>query len=323
MPVSSWRVSVSISAVLSLCLLLPNASAYATQPPASSFATAASCPSSTVGKIARLQLPYSNVEAWSAKVFDKQTKALRSIALLGDGTIADRASLLNNELVARKAQLGKIHPSLNSQLRTMGDTDAVNVHIWTAARLENSRREDLVSKSAQLAYQATANAEFAAASYPITSWLQANGIATFTTSNFAPFLSASLTKAQLMRLASLDSVTEIAPIPSARPLSCGPWPVTTAWYDTSKIAAARSGPGNSSAKICMVDAGAPTDTTWLRISSTRVPTQQACHSQAVAGILSNTFPGNTTSVTDAQIVSTSEDLIDNPYMLGGMGTFEY
>ena len=75
-------------------------------------------------------------------------------------------------------------------------------------------------------------------------------------------------------------------------------------------------------KVCLIDGGVPRDPTYLRMGEIRFPLQYYSHSQATAGIISNTLSH---SISAATIVSTAID----DYILSyggtnpGMGTFEF
>jgi len=328
--VNSLHISIWVPATVCLSFFI-QPPAQAAKPPLQNFSAAASCTSCVVPQPVQLQLPYSGVEAWATKVFNPQTNVLTSVILLGDGTVADRKKLLSNEYVARITQFGKLHPRLFNKLSTIADTDEVDVHIWTPTPIHHPRREDLISnKAASSAFQATVSAAIAANAAPIVSWLQTNGITTFTTGTLTPFVGAHLTKSQISQLAatSLVSLIDIGlsphPNQSNPPAGCGPYNPTNAWYSTINVDAARNlSPGHASTLLaCIADEGTPNDASLLRMFEERFPGMLlSSHTQAVAGIISNTA-GNNTGVTDAQIISTSSNTYVG-YAYPDTGMYEY
>ena len=292
-----------------LPFLLPSVSAMASQPsgqpPPSAFAAAIACDSCDVRYVAKMELPNSGVEAWSAKLWNRQTGDWKAVTLLGDGlTPADPGSLINAERVSKNEKFGKLTPRLHSSLSSLTDTDTVDVFIRTSANIEIPPRGTFqnirgAGASALVAYKATATAEFSATASPIASWLQARGITNYEGGTNSPIMTARLTKPQIGQLATLDQVARIGHLVAPQPLS-------TTWYQSinAQQALVLSPGGATSITACMVDEACPPNQTYLKISDCKVLDAFSEHSQAVAGIISNTY-GNSTSMTNGRVISSS------------------
>lgn len=319
--------------------------ASAAQPSPTAFMTAASCPHCIAGPISQLRLPFSGVEAWSAKLFNPETHAIIPVTLTGDGSVVDREKLRQADYAARLVRYGKLSPGLGAALETLAESDNVKVVIWTNTQIQFPPRETLIRVGgAAQAFQATASSAYSAAASPIASWMNSKGISAFSISTSSPTLHARLAKGQIAALASLDAVLRIGaeelPVPLQAdpqlPFSCdkpcvpncgGACPsfpasctsnATWEWWRVINMNAARQIAPQSLVfnKICMYDEGAPRDSTWLNLGAVRFPNQFSSHSQAVAGIMSNTL---ISSITNATIVSTAAD----NRSLTGAGSFEY
>ena len=303
---------------LPMCLVLVSVAAFAAQPSQSDFTSAVSCPSCTTTGIRRLPLPYSGAEAWQTKVWDQQNNVLRLVTLSGGSLINNPKPLLAAEAAAKRQIYGKLTPELFNALHVMADTGSIGVTIWSSVRQDNSVvRENVLGKAnapTASALVASANAAVVSATSPITSWFSSNAVP-YTGGTRSPLISARLTKAQINQLVALDAVVRVAPLSQ-------PAPLNTAWYTTDDIASARTISVGDGLSACVVDQFSPTDTTYLKMSSTRYPQWTGNHSQACAEIISNTYSLNQTSVSNASIVSTSYDMDVDPHMPGD-GLFEY
>ena len=281
--------------------------------------------------VSRLNLPYSESEVWTAKVFDPTSGLLSNVTLRPDGTVPDRATIHANETAAQGARFGRLSARLFNRLANLSDTNTVDVQVWTTAPASNVPREQMLSAATAPSIQAATSTALTTAAAPITSWFRTKGITSYADNTQAPFVKAHLTKAQINQLASLKAVAGIdlagkpvmLSVPPPSPTCSPTWHATTAWYDTINMAGARdlSPSKGSSLFVGMLDGGAPTRPEWLRMYSERFPNQPYDHSEAVAGILGNTYTGTVTSTTNSQVISSAcNDAADR---LACDGAFEY
>jgi hypothetical protein len=278
---------------------LAGAQSLASPPTQAQIAAAAGADIRRVVSVVKLSLPETSVEAYAAKVL-VAGDAMKVVALNGNGNPVSHDALLAAENEAHVAKYGKLNPRLYDFLQSAAPSDIVDVHVWTKVDVPYPSKDELLKDHVALAaHQTTVKVILAAAVEPVVSWLNSTRAPLRNLSSSgdvtSPMIKTALPVSDISTLAALENVAWID-------LDVPGKPTSTAWYTNTEVASARALTTASGVTGCVVEGDRPANTTYLRISSTASPTGYTdSHSQLVAGIMSNTYTGNTTSVTDGSI----------------------
>lgn len=286
--------------VLAVCpsLALGNAASGAV-PTAAQLTTLAGAGTNRILGVTRMALPETAVEAYAVKVLGTDG-AVRALALDADGNPASPPTLLAAESQAHFAKYGKLQPRLYSQLQAAAADMTLTVHIWAKAQVPYPPKDGLLKDPGALAaHEAEVRTALAATVEPIVVWLNSNSAELLNADNSdsitSPLLVARLPAADLPALAAVDSVAWLDLEVPGRPASA-------IWYSNTNVASARTVTTASNVRGCVVESDRPANTAYLRVWATASPTGLTDpHAQQVMGIISNSYGGNATSVTNASI----------------------
>lgn len=273
--------------------------AYGAVPTTSQVAAAADVEPRAVLTIVPMSLPQTGIEAYAAKVLTAQG-AVEIVTLGGDGSVLSHDRLVANEEAARASKFGKLTPRLSRELQTGQPKTALPVNVWANAEIRYPPKDALLKDSSALAaHQAEVRLALARAVEPILAWMNGHALTTpgMTRSSdiLSPSISATVDSRHIAELAALDSVAWIDLDEAGKPAS-------TVWYTNTSVSLARSLTTGSGITSCIVESDRPVDATYLNVSSTAsVGGCTDTHAQAVAGIISNTYTGNTTSITSGSV----------------------
>jgi hypothetical protein len=289
---------VSLSVTTLLCFHTSR-NASAAPPTVAQVKAVAGEEAAAVLNVAPMSLPETGVEAYAVKLLTTRGES-KVLAVAKDGTRLAHDQLVAAEEMARSRRYGRLLPRLFNQIRDGAQSSVVLLDIWAKVELQYPSKDRLLKDPSALAAHLSDNqARLARAVEPIVSWLHEHSAMAVNIASLddivSPMVKAAVSSEVVPALAQLDAVAWID-------LDMAGKPASTVWYTNTAVASARTLTTGSGVASCIVQRDQPLDYTYLNVVATA--SSAGCsdyHSQAVGGIISNTYSGNATSVTGGSI----------------------
>lgn len=293
------RLKVVCLSVTTLLCLHTTGSASAAPPTVAQAKAVAGEDAAAILNVSPMSLPETGVEAYAVKLLTTQGE-LKVLAVTKDGTRLAHDQLVAAEETARSQKYGKMLPRLFNHLRDREQSSVVLLDVWAKAELQYPPKDRLLKDPSALAAHLSDNqARLARAVEPIVSWLHEHSAMAVNVASLddivSPMVKAAVSSEVVPALAQLDAVAWID-------LDVAGKPASTVWYANTAVASAQTLATGSGVVSCIVQRDQPLDYTYLNVLSTA--SSAGCsdyHSQTVAGIISNTYSGNATSITNGSI----------------------
>lgn len=287
--------------------------AFGAAPTSAQIAAAAGQPVLTVLNTAKLSLPETGIEAYGIKAMTADGQ-IQQLTMDGSGNIVAEGgdALLTAEAQARWQHYGNLKPRLFQELQKRNPTDLVTVDIWAKVQVDYPSRTDLLANSAKRsAFAAQLKQNLSTGVDPVVRWLNAQSSVTLAQAGSnqvsSPLVSATMPVAAAQQLGQLDGIAWVDLDTPMRPASA-------TWYGATNVASARAITVGANVQACVVEVPG-IEPTIGNIQYLRFPLGNSfgsgCgggyftpHAQYVMGIMSNTYPLNVTSVTDANLFET-------------------